>query len=180
MHHDSIFSLCFSPSLRICYVLQSCLDECHWSRGYMEMLTNHVLPCLTCTLVPCFCLPRSCNVACLFHGFNMSTCYFCSLVCPVFHQVLICVIKLLLALIILVESWCLWTWTLMIIESCNPYLKCISSFCSFGSCRMLFWWLQSAWLLFWADCYYILFWVYVLNRGSVWSMVYMKLSWFCM
>ena len=93
--------LCFSLSLRICYDLQSCLDECHWSRGYMEMLSNHVFPCLTCSLVPCFLLLCSCNVASLFHASNMSTCYSCSHVCHVFHQVIICVIMLPFALIML-------------------------------------------------------------------------------
>ena len=90
--------LYFSPSMRICYNLQSCLDECHWSRGYMEMLSNHVLLCLTCALIPCFFLLFSYNVASLFHASNMSTCYSWTHVCPVF-SVLICVIKLLFALI---------------------------------------------------------------------------------
>ena len=74
----------FSLSMSICYNLQSCLDECHWSWGYMEMLSNHVLPCSTCTRMPYFCLLSSCTIASLFHASNMSTCYSCSQVCLVF------------------------------------------------------------------------------------------------
>ena len=77
--------LYFSLSFRICYDLLNCLDDCHWTRGYMGILSNHVLPYLTCTSMTCFCLICSCTVASLFHASNMSTCYSCSHVCPVFH-----------------------------------------------------------------------------------------------
>ena len=69
----------FPLSMRIIlYHVASCLVEWHWYRAYMEMLSNHVLPCLTRTLMPCFCLPWSCSISSLFHASNMSTCYFCS------------------------------------------------------------------------------------------------------
>ena len=82
--------ICFQPysafhCLRIYYDLQSCLDDCHWSRCYMEIFSNHVLLCLIFTLMPCFCLPWSCTVASLFHASNMSICYSCSHVCSIFH-----------------------------------------------------------------------------------------------
>ena len=103
-HHNVMFYITSFPlSLRISlYLVASYLVVCHWSRAHMEMLSNHVLQCLTCTLMTCFCLPRSCSISSLFHASNMWTCYFCSHVCPIFHQVIICVIKLLFALIILV------------------------------------------------------------------------------